>query len=97
GDMARYQGKGVLKAIENVNNVIAGRILEMDAFSQSGIDNAMIVLDGTENKSILGANAVLSVSLAAAKAAASSLGLPLYRYIGGENAHILPVPMMNIL
>ena len=93
----RYQGKGVLKAVENVNEEIADELVGFEADDQRLIDHAMIALDGTENKSRLGANAILGVSIAAAKAAAQSAGLPLYRYIGGPNAHILPVPMMNIL
>ena len=93
----RYQGKGVLKAVENVNEEIADELVGFEADDQRLIDQAMISLDGTENKSRLGANAILGVSIAAAKAAAQSAGLPLYRYIGGPNAHILPVPMMNIL
>lgn len=97
GDKSRYQGKGVLKAVENVNTVIFGALKGMDACRQSEIDAAMLELDGTENKSKLGANAILSVSLAAAKAASASLGIPLYRYIGGCEARTLPVPMMNIL
>ena len=93
----RYQGKGVLKAVENVNEEIADELVGFEADDQRLIDHAMIALDGTENKSRLGANAILGVSIAAAKAAAQSAGLPLYRYIGWPNAHILPVPMMNIL
>ena len=93
----RYQGKGVLKAVENVNEEIADELVGFEADDQRLIDQAMIALDGTENKSRLGANAILGVSIAAAKAAAQSAGLPLYRYIGGPNAHILPVLMMNIL
>ena len=93
----RYQGKGVRKAVENVNEEIADELVGFEADDQRLIDQAMIALDGTENKSRLGANAILGVSIAAAKAAAQSAGLPLYRYIGGPNAHILPVPMMNIL
>ena len=93
----RYQGKGVLKAVENVNEEIADELVGFEADDQRLIDQAMIALDDTENKSRLGANAILGVSIAAAKAAAQSAGLPLYRYIGGPNAHILPVPMMNIL
>ncbi len=96
-DAARYGGKGVLKAVENVNNEIAEALVGWEATDQRGIDKAMIELDGTPNKSRLGANAVLGVSLAVAKAAASSLHQPLYRYIGGVFAHVLPVPMMNIL
>ncbi len=97
GDKKRYQGKGVLKAVENVNNDIADALIGWDATDQAGIDQALIELDGTENKSKLGANAILGTSLAVAKAAANSLGLPLYRYIGGVYAHVLPVPMLNIL
>ena len=97
GDKARYLGKGVLKAVENVNNVLSEEVIGFDATDQIGIDKMMIQLDGTPTKEKLGANAILGVSLAAAKAAAKSLGLPLYRYIGGTNARVLPVPMMNIL
>ena len=97
GDKARYLGKGVLNAVKNVNEVIAPEILGSDAADQVGLDKLMIDLDGTPNKSNLGANAILGVSLAAAKAAADAFGMPLYRYIGGTNAHVLPVPMMNIL
>ncbi len=97
GDKSRYLGKGVLKAVENVNNVIADEVTGFDATDQIGIDKMMIQLDGTPTKSKLGANAILGVSLAVAKAAAQSLGVPLYRHIGGTNARILPVPMMNIL
>ncbi len=97
GDKTRFLGKGVQKAIENVNNEIAEAILDMDASDQVGIDNLLIDLDGTENKERLGANAILGVSLAIAKASANTFGLPLYRYIGGTNAKRLPVPMMNIL
>src|SRR3990172_1677489 len=97
GDKARYLGKGVLKAVENVNNVIAPEILGEDATDQVLIDKIMIELDGTANKGKLGANAILGVSLAACKAAAEAIGLPLYQYIGGTNAKTLPVPMMNIL
>jgi enolase len=96
-DKGRYLGKGVLKAVENVNDKIAPELLDMDVTDQAGIDEMMIELDGTENKSNLGANAILGVSLACAHAAAKSLGLPLYRYIGGVSARTLPVPMMNIL
>ena len=92
-----WMGKGVLKAVENVNTVIAENIVGFDVFSQNAIDQAMIELDGTNNKSNLGANAILGVSLAVAKAAANELGLPLYRYIGGVSANTLPVPMMNII
>ena len=97
GDANYYGGKGVQKAVENVNTTIAETLLGMDALNQRAIDIALIELDGTPNKSKLGANAILGVSLAVAKAAASALGIPLYRYIGGVYAHILPVPMMNIL
>jgi enolase len=97
GDKSRYNGKGVLKAVENVNERIAEELIDFDAADQAEIDNMLITLDGTENKSSLGANAILGVSLACAKAVAETLGLPLYRYIGGTNARTLPVPMMNIL
>lgn len=97
GDKKRYLGKGVLKAVANVNDIIAPAIIGMSALDQRGIDKTMIELDGTPTKSKLGANAILGVSLAVAHAAAEYLGLPLYRYIGGTNAYILPVPMMNIL
>ncbi len=97
GDKSRYNGKGVLKAVDNVNEKIADHIIEFDATEQVAIDNMLIELDGTENKGNLGANAMLGVSLACAKASAEALGLPLYRYIGGVNARTLPVPMMNIL
>jgi enolase len=97
GDKSRYLGKGVLKAVENVNDAIAEELSGWDATEQKLIDTILLELDGTPNKSKLGANAMLGTSLAVAKAAASSLGMPLYRYIGGVYAHILPVPMMNIL
>jgi len=97
GDKGRYLGKGVLKAVENVNTVIAKEIIGMDASNQVALDAALLALDGTKTKSKLGANAMLGVSLAAAKAAADAFGLPLYRYIGGANAKTLPVPMMNII
>jgi enolase len=97
GDKERYLGKGVQKAVDNVNNDIAEEIVGWDAVEQKAIDMAMLELDGTPNKSKLGANAILGTSLAVAKAAANALGLPLYRYIGGVYAHVLPVPMMNIL
>jgi enolase len=97
GDKARYLGKGVLKAVENVNNTISEEVIGFDALDQVGVDRMMLQLDGTPTKSKLGANAILGVSLAVAKAAAASLNVPLYRYIGGTNARILPVPMMNIL
>ncbi|MBE7338543.1 MULTISPECIES: phosphopyruvate hydratase [Corynebacterium] len=93
----RYLGKGVLKAVENVNEEIADELAGFEADDQRLIDQALIKLDGTDNKSRLGANAILGVSIAVAKAAAESAGLPLYRYIGGPNAHVLPVPMMNIV
>ena len=93
----RYGGKGVRKAIASVNDVIADQLIGWDATDQVGIDEMMINLDGTENKSRLGANAILAVSLAVAKAAADEAGLPLYKYLGGVSAHVLPVPMMNIL
>ena len=97
GDKSRYLGKGVLKAVENVNKVIAPEIEGMNVYEQVKIDKKMIALDGTENKGKLGANAMLGVSLAVAKAAATSLGMSLYNYIGGVNAKELPVPMMNIM
>jgi enolase len=97
GDKSRYGGKGVLKAVENANGPIADSLKGMDASEQKEIDMQMIELDGTPHKSNLGANAILGASLAVAKAAASHLGLPLYRYIGGVYAHVLPVPMLNIL
>jgi enolase len=96
-DKSRYLGKGVLKAVYNVNSVIAEEIIGMDATDQAGIDKKMIELDGTKTKSSLGANAILGVSLAVAKAAAAFHGLPLFRYIGGVNAVTLPIPMMNII
>ncbi|SHK27833.1 phosphopyruvate hydratase [Paramaledivibacter caminithermalis] len=97
GDKERFLGKGVLDAVRNINEIIAPEIVGLDAFDQVAIDKLMIDLDGTENKGKLGANAILGVSMAVAKAAASSLGLPIYQYIGGVNAKTLPVPMMNIL
>ncbi len=97
GDKGRYLGKGVLKAVENVNNIIAPELLGMSALNQVEIDETMLKLDGTPTKSNLGANAILGVSLAVAKAAANYLQIPLYRYIGGTNAYVLPVPMMNII
>jgi enolase len=96
-DKSRYGGKGVLKAVENVNDEIADALYGWDATDQRGIDLELLALDGTENKSKFGANAILGVSLAVAKAASNALGLPLYRYLGGVHAHVLPVPMMNIL
>ena len=97
GDKGRYGGKGVLKAVTNVNTIIADELIGLDAENQRGIDAILIALDGTENKGKLGANAMLGVSLALAKAVAESMGTPLYRYVGGANARILPVPMMNII
>lgn len=97
GDPNRYNGKGVLKAVENVNGEIADAVIGWDASDQRGLDHILINLDGTENKSRLGANAILGVSLATAHAAAESAGLPLYQYLGGVNAYNLPVPMMNIM
>jgi enolase len=97
GDKGRFSGKGVLTAVDNVNNTIADALLGWDATEQKAIDESLIELDGTKNKGNLGANAILGTSLAVAKAAANALGLPLYRYIGGVYAHVLPVPMMNIL
>jgi enolase len=97
GDNARFLGKGVLKAVENVNGEIADALANWDAYDQRGLDRKMIELDGTENKSRLGANAILAVSMAAARAAAAEYGLPLYRYLGGAGADTLPTPMMNIL
>ncbi len=97
GDKSRYMGKGVTKAVDNINNKIADELIDFDAADQVAIDNILIQLDGTPNKSELGANAILGVSLACAKAAAQTLGLPLYKYIGGTNAKVLPVPMMNII
>ncbi len=96
-DPNRYGGKGVLKAVKNVNDIIAPKVIGMDALQQREIDELMIKLDGTKNKAKLGANAILGVSLAVAKAAAEELEIPLYRYIGGTNAYVLPVPMMNII
>ena len=97
GDKSRYLGKGVLKAVANVNTKIAPALIGMDVTAQRAIDAAMIALDGTPNKSKLGANAILAVSMATAHAAAHSVGLPLYRYLGGSNASLLPVPCMNII
>lgn len=97
GDKSRYLGKGVLKAVENVNSVIAPKLEGMNVYDQAGIDKMLIELDGTENKGVLGSNATLGVSLACAKAAAASLGMELYNYIGGPNAKVMPVPMMNIM
>lgn len=97
GDKKRYGGKGVLKAVENINTIIATALKGMSALDQIGIDHAMLALDGTKTKSKLGANAILGVSLAVAKAAANYLDIPLYRYIGGTNTYVMPVPMMNII
>lgn len=97
GDKKKYLGKGTLKAVKNVNTIIAPALLGYDVADQTGIDQLMIELDGTPNKGKLGANALLAVSMAAAKAAAEEAGLPLYRYVGGTNAKTLPIPMMNIL
>lgn len=97
GDKKRFHGKGVLKAIKNIENVLAEELIGMEVLDQAFIDRLMIELDGTENKSKLGANAILGVSMAVCKAAAAELGIPLYRYIGGCNAKVLPAPMMNIM
>src|SRR5687767_13281782 len=97
GDEKRFGGKGVLRAVGNVNDTIAPAMLDADATDQGGVDQRLLDLDGTDNKRTLGANAVLGVSLAVAKAAAESLGLPLFRYLGGPNAHVLPVPCLNVL
>ncbi|MBE0712526.1 MAG: phosphopyruvate hydratase [Candidatus Aminicenantes bacterium] len=97
GETSRYQGKGVLKAVEHVNIDIPEVVLGLDALDQAAVDRAMLTLDGTENKGKLGANAILGVSMAVARAAAVSVGLPLYRYLGGASANLLPVPMFNIL
>jgi len=96
-DKSKYNGKGVLKAVDNVNNIIAEELIGMNIFDQVSIDKTMIELDGTDNKGKLGANAMLGVSLACAKAAADYLGISLYQYVGGVNAKVLPVPMMNII
>src|SRR3954468_12407572 len=97
GDKKKYLGKGVLKAVSNINDIIAEELYGWDVTDQAGLDRAMIDIDGTANKAKLGANAILAVSMAAAKAAAQTVGLPLYRYVGGANTRTLPVPMMNIL
>jgi enolase len=97
GDASRYRGKGVLRAVDNVNGPIADAVLGIDAFDQRGVDRALLDLDGTATKGSLGANAILGVSLAVAKAAADSSGLPLWRYLGGPNAHVLPTPMLNVI
>src|SRR3954471_9694268 len=97
GDKKRWMGKGVSKAVANISKVIAPELLGQDAFDQAAVDRAMVELDGTKTKGRLGANAILGVSLAVAKAAAAESGQPLYRYLGGANARTLPVPMMNII
>ena len=97
GDPKRYGGAGVLKAVENIEALITPELLDMDATQQERIDRAMIALDSDKNKKNIGANAILAVSLATAKAAAASLGLPLYRYLGGPLANLLPVPLMNVI
>jgi enolase len=97
GDKSRYFGKGVLKAVANVNEIIAPALVGMNVFNQATIDEIMIELDGTDNKSRLGANATLAVSLAVAKAAAASMNTPLYNYLGASNSNVLPIPMMNII
>ena len=97
GDSSRYLGKGVLQAVSNVNDIIADEVIGMNPFDQPALDKLLIELDGTPNKGKLGANAILGVSLAVARAAAESLGLPIFQYIGGINGKVLPVPMMNIL
>jgi enolase len=97
GDKERYMGKGVLQAVDNVNNVLAEEILGMDVFDQLGVDELLIELDGTHNKAKYGANAILGISMAVARAAADELKMPLYQYLGGVNAKVLPVPMLNIL
>lgn len=97
GDKSRYKGKGVQKAVSNVRTMLAPKLIGMEITDQRGIDHAMLAIDGTADKSRVGANGILAVSLAAANAAAESLDLPLYRYIGGANAHVLPVPMMNVI
>jgi enolase len=97
GDKERYNGKGVLKAVENVNEVLAPRLIGLNAYDQVLLDKTMLEIDGTENKSKVGANAILSISMAVARAAAASLDLPLYKYLGGVNAKVLPVPFMNVI
>jgi enolase len=97
GDTNRFLGKGVLKAVEHINTEIAEAILGLDAMEQAYIDKTLIELDGTDNKARLGANAVLAVSMAVARAAADDAGQPLYRYFGGAHAHLMPVPMMNVI
>ena len=97
GDKERYLGKGTLTAVKNVNEIIANEVIGLDPFDQPGLDKLLIELDGTPNKGNLGANAILGVSLAVARAAAASVGMPLFQYLGGVNGKVLPVPMMNIL
>ncbi len=97
GDQKRFLGKGVLKAVEHVNSEIGPKLIGFDAADQVGLDRFLIAMDGTENKGRLGANAILAVSMAVAKASAADAGMPLYRYLGGVSAHVLPVPMMNVL
>jgi len=97
GDKSRYNGKGVLKAVENVNEILAPRLIGLNAYDQVLLDKTMLEIDGTENKSKVGANAILSISMAVARAAAASLDLPLYKYLGGVNAKVLPVPFMNVI
>jgi enolase len=97
GDKKVFMGKGVLKAVNNVNKIIADKLMGVDVFEQNEIDRLMLKLDGTDNKAELGANAILAVSLACAKAAAIEANMPLYRYVGGVNANTLPIPLMNIL
>src|SRR5262249_35672722 len=97
GDKSRFRGKGVLKAVQNVNDRIAPRLVGEDSFDQAAIDQLLLELDGTPNKSSLGANAILGVSLAVARAAANALEIPLYRHLGGVHARTLPVPLMNVL
>ena len=97
GDAKRYLGKGVLKAVKNVNTLVAKALVGLDARDQKAVDDVLLKLDGTETKSKLGANAMLGVSMAVARAAAAALGIPLYRHLGGLNAHALPVPMMNVI
>ena len=97
GDKSRYLGKGVLNAVDNVNEIIAPELIGMNVFDQVGIDQMLIELDGTDNKGKLGANAILGVSMAVVKAAAEELGMPLFQYLGGVNAKVLPTPMMNII
>ena len=97
GDETRYLGKGTLKAVENVNEIIADEVIGWEATDQIGLDKLLIEMDGTENKGKLGANAILGVSMATARAAAESCGLPLFQYLGGMNGKVLPTPMMNIL